>query len=1741
MIKQDLHQFGGMQQDIKNPEVNAKFLYEGHNIRITSNGDRSLLHITNEKGNEELDADIKGLYLGHSVINNYLVLFTTEIKLGNVSDDYNSSNANMLMLKQSGKDYIYRIDLTNLASIRTEELFSGKLNFSVNHPIETLGIFENDSIQKVYWTDGLNQPRVINIVADKTKFKETSFDFVPTLNLDETVSIRKINASNGKFHSGIIQYAFTYWNKYGQESNIFYTSELHYISPKDRGASPEETVDNSFEITINNVDPTFEYIRVYSIIRTSLDAVPEVKIVDDVLLNHLLVQGNVAINNSKETHITNPRLNNKWEDVSIVLLFQANDYETSGEYYTTIIPIQDIYKAYTKEGIIEDGGLNMLDKVVEFDPQIGQSGPFLELNYEDFPKYNDGTPKILIKDGENRIITFGTASTLYLSILQYYNGDGDPNYPMLLTGANLNNSDSIIVGTGYDLTNSYVPSYIIIDNNLGELVDPTYLLYVGGEDILSNTMTHKDGTLFFGNVKLTRPSIEEQIKTSLLLDPKNNVVNGNNVADAPTNIKESYRTITSDISIQGSYYNYHNSLDTSYSAGFKAGEYYRLGLQFQYKNGKWSEPVYLGDYQVSDSIRPNITEKSGEIETKIPQLSYTLKNSVIDRLLELNFVKVRPVVVFPSITDRRIITQGVLCPTVFNIKDRASNAPFAQSSWFFRAYHPNKLGVRNSKFNNTIKYSKYGTFIEYRHLYGLPMGATFSAEIQSSYYHRFSEMYYNLSDVQKPILGVDSITRYPNVPNEFGAMYMVDQSILTMHSPEIEISGDFNDFKFTDNVQLRIVGSAPFMSNIGHINIQTSSASKYGTEGFTPYYTGVSNKEINLSNTEYLYSRSLVSNLYYEDCIVSAEKENDKTVLKEYGGYKWLIYPWHRSGSLNNDYNRPAELGARLSVLKKKVMSNLKFSKGTTWYKSNQYWTPKQGITVPQIFSSNEISLGRISYKNNILPEINYYGNIDSIATVGDAYPFALVRDGNNRIESTYENGWDSLYAYITDLRAAKEPSRIKYKSTPHIFFGIQYTIDSDNNVIQEILPNLNSINDESTNTTDQYTLPYWFDSLSAEVVPEVHLEYRQANNGLITDINIFDAIDMVEGEYFILEESSNSRNKYTLYQYNQKAANGVHQYSEKRLSGSDVTTLYWVNLKDGKPINPPEYFRTTYNGSKYTLQSYNLPTTEAPTHTYTIKQETITKDNIAIAADSEHSKLPTLFIAEIFRPEQPKDLFGGNTMESIERNIWIPANTATKLINTEGGISVEYVYGDTWYQRYDCLKTYPFTHEDENQVVEIASFMCETRTNIDGRYDKNRGQLSNLNASPQNFNLWNSVYNQKDNFFKYRILDLDFYKLNRFPNVITWTKEKSNGSKIDTWTNVTMASTLDLDGDKGEITSLNTFGNEIFCFQEKGLSNIIFNAREQISTASGVPIEITNGYKVSGKRYISNIGCNNKWSIAESPSGLYFIDNRTRGIYLFDGKSVISLSSNLGMSDYIRSYSNMNSWIPGNYRKMPFISNSKLDTNNPFNNFKASYDSTNNNIYFTNSNHSLCYSEVLGQFESFLDYPNTFSFINVGSNTIAIYSGEPDSDGKIGKAFDTVLYKQNAIDNTNIYGENKEYSLTIISNAEPILDKIYSNIEFRGDSFKNNEGKTEFLPITCPFNKIKVWNEYQNTGDIDLSFIKGRPSNLKQKFRIWRINVPRDGENKRDRIRNPWAYIKLSGNSSNKIELHDLIVNYVI
>ena len=109
-------------------------------------------------------------------------------------------------------------------------------------------------------------------------------------------------------------------------------------------------------------------------------------------------------------------------------------------------------------------------------------------------------------------------------------------------------------------------------------------------------------------------------------------------------------------------------------------------------------------------------------------------------------------------------------------------------------------------------------------------------------------------------------------------------------------------------------------------------------------------------------------------------------------------------------------------------------------------------------------------------------------------------------------------------------------------------------------------------------------------------------------------------------------------------------------------------------------------------------------------------------------------------------------------------------------------------------------------------------------------------------------------------------------------------------------------------------------------------------------------------------------------------------------------------------------------------------------------------------------------------------------------------------------------------------YLLTGVTNIEYISD-CYDKLVDSSKSFGESADKI------LPFNKLKVWNEYQE-GETSLQ--KKYPT-FNKKFRIWRVDVPRDKHSLRDRIRNPWMMLELSNNKehNNRMVFHNLLVKY--
>ena len=1540
------HVIQGMQKDTSKSKLSKEFAFDAKNIRITAREDNTLLTITNEKGNKKIKF-LFGFYLGHCVLNNQLILFTTIPKA------------------EINKDHIFLYD----SEFNQTTLYSGNLNFSLDNPLETLGVYENEDIQKVYWVDGRNQPRVININPKKDikeNWSDSSFDFIPELALQESVSVEAVSNSS-MFAPGVIQYAFSYYNKYGQESNIFNTTQLCYLAYDNRGANPEEIIrDRAFKINIDNLDTSFDYIRIYSIHRTSLNSTPTVKRIIDLPISIP----------EKYTEIKEPvsscnlGTSNKLY-LKRVAELPPNTTDLDGRLVTKSIKPSTLGNT----------------KIYDFNqiPRIYK----LVIGY-----YNSSDNFIV----EKQIVVDDISSLQYkeapaklgnLSIVYYY------------TLSTRDDSNTFVLK--YNKENPQIASISYIDNGtLGETIDPTQLLYIGGEDIIAGTITQNDNTLFLGNITLNKLSIPQDIKDNI----------------EKTTVSPQRRNLNIDIEKELFYAT--DSTIVNKDSYYKAGEHYRVGIQFQHKSGKWSEPVYITDYTIGLNQRPNIS--NGQLS--VPSISYDIDKNISSSLVSLGFKKMRGLVVFPEEHERKVIAQGILCPTVYNPEDRDNNNPYSQSSWFLRPNLP--YNINNNEeggpfgFNN-IKDNVYnGAVVEFRHGHPLITGANRGSEIQNE------------------------------------VEYRIDQSLLTLYSPEVEFEN--NSINTTNSyIKMRIVGTTDFTSNYGDIDIltKTSTAGNNAT-GF------IKQKITNINSGE----TGLISGLFFEDKDVQSSNE-------EY--YRYLIYPWHRSASLNNDSASLAatEKRTQSAILEKKKISNIKFSKYNTWFPINKIWEAlggnsstsfANGISKIEKCDSNQVTLIKIQQEEDF---INYYPNIDYLATKNTRFGIVSgMQDFDSELKESTKTNSDAV--------------RIKYKSAPHYVFKLNNsTIDN----CPVILPCINNVNKIESEELVQ-TVSDIESSLGTLILYKQYNIPSSANvNDLWIDTSYHaDSYKEEDEDIIIMKRVSLNNNNYkdwVIYNPN--------EYSDR---------CYYVISSNTAEVYKP-YFRQ-YAGEivhkAWRLEAIKNINSSSEGDTSSIKQDSL--EFLGVNAPI----YPYLYLAEIYRDENfIKNAFGGNTEEAIKSNLWLPASQSVSI---DSGYII-YEYGDTRYQRYDCLKTYAFTPEDENQVIEIASFMCETRVNMLGRYDKNIGNLSNLNADPTNFNLFNPVYSQKDNFFNYRILDSDIYKLDKFTNTITWSKEKHLGEDVDTWTNITMASTLDLNGTKGKVNKLITFKDQIFAFQDKGISNILFNSRVQIPVSDGVPIEISNGMKVNGSRYISdNIGCQNKNSIVTTPSGVYFLDSESNGIYLLaDG--LTNLSTNKGFDIWTKEVA-----------KDP--------------SFKSFYDKNEKDVYFTTKDYCLGYSEKLGQFTSFYDYTNVETMFNIGTG---FYSIKANSVG------DQSIYQHSVGNYNEFYGEIKPYHLTIISNEDPQVDKVFTNLDYRADFFDSNNNYLE----NESFDTLEVWNEYQR-GKETLKYSKFRPSNLKKKFRMWGTNIPRDKKNKLDRMRNPWLYIKLSKEKpgTSKMELHDLVVKYL-
>ena len=1522
----------GMYQDSAVSKSSDEFAFENYNIRITAVNDETLFAVTNEKGStpikvtiegdptppgESSDADVSdiddnvivGKYLGRTILGNSLVLFT----------------------KYRDWDWIWKIteDEDNANALKAEILYVGYLNFSA--PIEAIGYYESESVQKVYFVDGINPNRVINIAKTYVCFGsetdiDAQFDFVPSVSKLPTVTIEKTYGGNGMFPAGTVQYFISYFNKLGAETKIIWASDLQYASFKDRGAKADEIVNCNFNLTINNVDENFEYIRVYSAKRTSIDGPLDVAIVAEV-------------------------------------------------------------------------------------PISGAS------------------------------------------------------------------------------------SVTVVDNNIDIIAqDSSILQFVGGDAFIASTIEQKDNVAFFGDLKILDISLD---------DLKSQIQAGIDLSFARKEISdtEGHQLIESQKSI----------------CGFKGGEYYRVGVQFQNLLGEWSNPIFIRD--IKNTIYPLYDGETCVVPFLV--VTNNFSNDLISELRNAGFVSYRAVIVEPSPKYRTILAQGIINPTVFGYKDRMEGGFYARPSWITRPLSLTGDGISN--FRHLTSISDTGNSSHSAELQSISMsmkpGGNNIVVTEPSYT-------LNLSERFKPINTLLSVYTYDitcslikNINDDKTAIDTDYANNTRQQSTEFTITSfSKQSNKIDRKAILRESYSAikkwladtfgvkleDFILQEAFVNRSFNTAAQYKIPGSDYYFVSSAsagfNRNVIISDvtfydnqniTIYDYFKVLntdelidvdVDNLkdqyYVDQSILTLDSPDIEKIDSLYEDTKLSIVGATMVETVTTDYQLTVDNGGEYSENLKKAPSNY--------------------------LQNSPVYRGYAVYPSTSQQHAGEYKSDKD----NDYYIYLWNKQGSINGETNLASGQIDFHSVLKHKIFSNYTRCTKWCTA---LYPEAYTFPNDNGYSAILCePETNMVRFKSGNTyspkTDILAISGNGGYTVNSILKETTQEYRDP-------VKTWDPV----------------RIKYTCPKHIAFELGTKYYTDAEQYDYFGRLTLPYVYTSDEVDVTYGDTETTEWKKDYYSQVDQSIPAVFATKDIFPWETIKYIKDNLIIDAGIPNpdflSVLETsfLYIGEIKKVINGS-LYGDTTESVLDSQTWIPASLSKPIDE-----NITDTYGDTYFQRWECLRAYPTTEEDENSVVDVVSFMVESHINLDGRCDVNRGPY-NLNLKrPTNTNLMNEAYSQKDNIFAYKILDEDQFGNKKYPNQFTWSLAKSPMQLVDTWTNATLTNVEVVDGQYGPIREICKLNDSLFVFQDRAICVINFNNRTQISTEQGLPIELANSGKVQGVTYLTKeYGCNNKYSIVNTKTGIYFIDSINKKFLKINKDGINDVSTVGGMSI----------WFKKHITDTTAVWSGEELTNKTF---VCHYDPYRGDIYIITASDCLIYNEQLETFTSF--FTTDYQY-----NSKALFGFNGESYTLVQKTDCIEFNRMFAGDYTN------DYSITYRVNPEPLVNKMFTNGEYIADFTPNVVGpdtSEQNDTITAPFDTIRAWTEYQDTGEqsLETKLPNWKHDSVKPKFRVKRFDIPQvsidaNKKWKKDRISNPWVYLKLwktdSTTPSNKeMQFHSLAVTY--
>ncbi|MBE3114388.1 MAG: hypothetical protein IMZ59_02595, partial [Actinobacteria bacterium] len=255
-------------------------------------GTKFLLNVAPVVGTNVVD----GFIIGSVQLREDIILFVT-------------TNTGATPVTGDGISRIYKltIDLTTEAQTGLVLLYddslnvdASDLNFSTEHPIKAIAKYETPNIQKVYWTDGYNNIRYINVANSQTIDGEVysvpgdymsvdKFEFLPKFTAKKPTLV---NIVGGKVYTGMVAYSYQLYITNGATTAFSPLSDpIHVVSDNDfltntstyRGDEVKVNSGKGFIIGVDNTGNTgYNRLRLIRVHYTSLNNVPEISIANEI-------------------------------------------------------------------------------------------------------------------------------------------------------------------------------------------------------------------------------------------------------------------------------------------------------------------------------------------------------------------------------------------------------------------------------------------------------------------------------------------------------------------------------------------------------------------------------------------------------------------------------------------------------------------------------------------------------------------------------------------------------------------------------------------------------------------------------------------------------------------------------------------------------------------------------------------------------------------------------------------------------------------------------------------------------------------------------------------------------------------------------------------------------------------------------------------------------------------------------------------------------------------------------------------------------------------------------------------------------------------------------------------------------------------------------------------------------------------------------------------------------------------